>query len=77
MGPLDLPNRFKSHPVGPDGQADLQEIRDKCYELAKRIVELVPDGREQSLAITYLEQVMFFANAGISRPLPVQSAVPR
>jgi len=29
--------------------------------------EIIPDGREKSLAITHLEEVMFWSNAGLAR----------
>ncbi len=43
------------------------EIRDKAKELAYMIAQLVPDSREQSLAITKLEECVMWANAGIAR----------
>lgn len=42
-------------------------IRAKAKELAKLFVSLVPPGREQSKALTDLEQSVMFANAGIAR----------
>jgi hypothetical protein len=34
---------------------------------ADAVLDLVPPGREQSLAFTALEEAMFWANAGIAR----------
>lgn len=42
-------------------------IRGKCFELAELIEQVVPEGREKSLALTKTEEAMFWANAGISR----------
>ncbi len=43
------------------------EIRSKAKEFAYMITQLVPDSREQSLAITKLEECVMWANAGIAR----------
>jgi hypothetical protein len=51
-----------------EGQFERYEaIRAKAKELAVLIAESVPAGREQSLALTQLEQAMFWSNAGIAR----------
>lgn len=42
-------------------------IRGDCKDLAESIDQLVPDGREKSVALTKLEEVMMWANAGIVR----------
>ena len=63
----DLQNRFTYHkPKEVDAQRFI-DIRAQAYEFALYIVENVPDGREQSLAITHLEEVVMWANAGMAR----------
>lgn len=47
-------------------------IREKAKELAKMIVLSVPMGREQSSALTNLEQAVMHANAGIARQYPAE-----
>jgi len=42
-------------------------LRDKAKELAYIIVKNTPSSREQSLALTHLEESIFFANAAIAR----------
>jgi len=42
-------------------------LRSEALSLAKTIVGLTPESREQSLAITHLEQAIFWANAAIAR----------
>ena len=63
----DLENRFNYHK--PDeikvGQHEL--VRNECLKLARVIVVTTPEGREQSLAITKIEEAMFWANAALAR----------
>lgn len=44
-----------------------QAIRDYARDFAHTIDAMVPDGREKSLALTALEEVVFWSNAGIAR----------
>lgn len=63
----DLNNRFDYHKPD-DAKAVLhQDIRDGSKALAQDIDAFVPDGREKALALTKLEEAMFWANAGIAR----------
>lgn len=64
----DLEWRFRHH-APPDQHriADHAEVRARCLELAIDLNRIVPDGREKSLAMTNLEEVMMWANAGIAR----------
>ena len=51
-----------------DGKPEkYQAIREKAKELAYLIQKLVPPSREQSLAMTKLEECSMWANAGIDR----------
>ncbi len=45
----------------------MTEIRHSCCGLAKQIVATVPEGIEKELAIIKLQEVMFWANAGLAR----------
>lgn len=67
MSPDDLTNRFTYHPPKDDQAQIYEEIRDRAHRLARRINELAPEGREKSLAITHLEETVFWANAAIAR----------
>jgi len=42
-------------------------LRDEAKKLAVNIVKNTPPSREQSLAITHLEEAIFYANAAIAR----------
>lgn len=70
MPPLDakdLENRFSFHPATDDKVAKKHEaVRSECWSLARYLVEHTPPGRNQSLMVTALEEVMFRANAAIA-----------
>jgi len=63
----EIGHNFTYH-APKDGQLEIyQNIRTLAKELALEIDEVVPEGREKSLAITKLEEAVFWANAGIAR----------
>jgi len=60
--------RFTYHPVASHEQAQLyKHFRKRAKELALEINKHVPQGREQSVALTKLEEVVLWVNAGIAR----------
>ncbi len=69
MNPAELlAHRFAHHP--PTTQVATEEhvfVREGCLWLATKLDDHLPDGREKALAMTNLEQVMFWANAAIAR----------
>ena len=69
--PYDLRERinndFTYHAPTGDKVAAHEAIRDAAREVAHLIVDVTPAGREQSLALTNLEQAVFWANAAIAR----------
>lgn len=68
MAPEDLTNRFSFHPANSDEKRQAHEdVRAMCLSLAHELNDRVPEGREKSLAITHLEEVMFWSNAAIAR----------
>lgn len=67
MDKADLESRFNHHPPSPEKAAAHAEIRGRCLNLANDINQALPESREKSLAITNLEQVMFWANAALAR----------
>jgi hypothetical protein len=64
---MDLENRFTYHAPKPGQPEIYQKIRDAAHELARLLTTEVPAGRELSLALTNVEQAVFWANAGIAR----------
>jgi len=63
----ELQNRFTYHSPKSGQPEKYQALREKARELATLIVNLTPESREQSLAITELENAIFWANAAIAR----------
>lgn len=71
-----IENDFKHHPPATAERAALhQDIRLACKDLAGFIARAVPPGREQSVALTKLEEVMFWANSGIARAIVFLAAL--
>ncbi len=62
-----LEKSFSYHPPKDDQPERYVAIRDKAKELAYMIVRNSPPSREQSLALTALEEVVFQTNAAIAR----------
>lgn len=63
----DLQNRFTYHAPKADQPERYVKLRDKALELAILIKENTPVGRQQSLALTALEEVTMRANASIAQ----------
>ena len=64
----DLENRFTYHlPATEEQISRYASIRATALALAEHILNNTLESREQSLAITKLEEVVFWANASIAR----------
>lgn len=63
----ELKNRFTYHAPKGDQQQRYESLRNAGLGLAAMIVSNSPASREQSLALTKLEEALFWANAGIAR----------
>lgn len=62
-----LENDFTYHAPTGNQVERYSAIRDELLGTARFIVNNTPASREQSLALTSLEQAMFWANAAIAR----------
>ena len=62
-----LTNRYSYHAPKNDQAERYNTIRTACLELAFLINDLTPESREQSVAFTALDDVMYSANASIAR----------
>ncbi|MGY1945322.1 Acb2/Tad1 domain-containing protein [Nocardia asiatica] len=63
----DIGHRFNYHPPSGDKITAHEQTRAACRELAHQFDRDLPPGREKSLALTKLEEAMFWANAAIAR----------
>lgn len=60
-------NNFNYHPCKDDQAERYQDNRVRCMALAASLRRNCPPSRELSLALTKLEEVMFWGNAAIAR----------
>jgi hypothetical protein len=63
----EVSKRFTHHPPKNDQPERYLRLRAKAQELANLMLDSTPESREQSLAITNLEQAVMWANAAIAR----------
>lgn len=63
----ELEKRFTYHAPKGDQVMRYQLVRTWAKEFALVICKHVPPGREQSLALTHIEEAAMWANAGIAR----------
>lgn len=65
---VEVRNRFRYHkPSTEDVAMTHQAIRTVCDWVACELLEHCPESRELSLALTKLEEAMFWANAAVAR----------
>ena len=62
-----LESTFTYHAPKDDQPERYVALRGSAKQLAYEIVTFTPQSREQSLAITHLEEAIFYANAAIAR----------
>jgi hypothetical protein len=64
----EIEDRFTHHPPSNDTVVSTHEVtRAAVKRVAHKLDNLLPDSREKSLALTHLEQALFWANAAIAR----------
>lgn len=73
VGKAELTNRFAYHPATADSAPKHSAVRDLHLALASELDELIPDGRDKSLALTALQESMHWANSAIAMLGPVAS----
>lgn len=68
MAPEDVEHRFAFHTATTEEKRDAHtSVRQQCRRLADFLNDKLPEGREKSLAITKLEEAMFWGNAALAR----------
>lgn len=63
----EVQNRFFYHPPTEEQAARHQVLSEGFAEVARLVLVATPESREQSLALTKLEEAKFFASAAIAR----------
>lgn len=63
---MRLQNSFRYHPPKDDQAERYEAIRSAALTFASFLVQATPESREQSLAITALEEVVMRANQAIA-----------
>ncbi len=76
MDQKDIDNRFTYHAPMESQIKTYQDVRNIAKEFAMFLNESCPESREKSLAVTRLEEVVFWANASIARTPPSVETVP-
>ena len=64
---MEIDKQFNYGSVSEGQSNDMALLRAEGKMLAEKINNCMQDGREKSLAITKLEEAIFWANAGIAR----------
>jgi len=68
MDRADIAHRFAFHAATTEEKRlEHGSVRVNCLNLAEFLNEKLPEGREKALAMTHLEEVMFWGNAAIAR----------
>ena len=68
MDLTDIANRFDFHPADtPERQKAHENVRHMFKQVALNLNAWLVEGHEKSLAVTRLEEAMFWANASIAR----------
>lgn len=58
---------FKYHAPDADKRIAHESWRHHCKRLALALAQMIPESRERSLALTKLEECLFWGNAAIAR----------
>lgn len=63
----EIDTRFTYHPPTPGQPEKYEAIRKNAREMAYLLYAVAPESRELSLALTSLDEVVFWANAAVAR----------
>lgn len=58
---------FSGHDINDDQRIRMEHIRAKAMMLAMEVCGSCPESRERSVAVTKIEEAVFWANASIAR----------
>ena len=72
----DLIARMSYHPATPDTAPKFDALRSLMLATANEALLLVPDGREQALMVTHLEEALMWGSKAIAMTTPVDHSHP-
>lgn len=64
---MDIEGRFMPHPASAKTANDMMAVRIAVNNHAGFLNIILPEGREKSIVMTKLEEVLFWANAALAR----------
>lgn len=67
---VDLANRFLYHKGPPSRNEKHAKVSQLCLGLAEELNQIMPEGRNHSMALTALEDVRMRANAALACDSP-------
>ena len=71
---INLNDRFGYHPGTAETAPRFDETRQKFIALGEYLKASIPPGREQSLALTALQESLMWANCAIAMTTPLAKA---
>lgn len=72
----ELINRFGYHRANKDSAPKHAEVRNICLSVARKLNEILPEGRDKALAFTALQETMHWANSAIAMQNDVDTETP-
>ena len=63
----EIARRFTYHAPFGTQAGRYEQIRSMCGQVGQELIKLCPESRELSVALTKLDEVVFWANASIAR----------
>ena len=63
----EIERRLNHHDLDEDKKIRILNIRNAAKQLAYVITNVCPEGREESLSLTRLEECLMWANASVAR----------
>ncbi len=72
----NIDNIYTYHAPHSDQTQRYEILRTMAKDLARKILMSTPPSREQALALTKLEEAIFWANASIARNEPLPTNTP-
>lgn len=76
LGSDELAKRFGYHRATRDSAPQHNSIRQIMLDTAHRLDEILPPGRDSSLAFTHLQEAMHWANSAIAMEDPIDTDQP-